>query len=84
MPPEIRAASEGDHLAGLLNVVGDGLFAEDMLAGRKGLHDGNAVPAAVFRTAGADVDDVELFIREHVVQAVVRLDLQFGGQFVRT
>ena len=76
---EIVLGGEGDHLAGLFDVVGDWLFAEDMLAGREGLHDGNAVPTAVFRTARADIDDVELFVGEHVVQAVVCLDLQFCG-----
>ena len=65
-------------------VVGEGLFDEDVLAPLQGVHDRLVVPTAVFVAAGRDVDDVDVRMRvEHLVHRSVGLDAVFGGHLLR-
>ena len=79
---DVLLGGEGDHVAGFVYVVGEGFFAKDVFACGEGFHGGFVVPASVFVAAGGDVDDVEVFVFEHVFEGVVGFDVVFFGGFV--
>lgn len=72
-------AGEGDHALGLGDVVGDGLFAEDVAAGGEGFERGLAVITAVFVAAGGDGAEVGLERGEHGGGIVEGGDVEAGG-----
>ena len=71
----------GDHEPPFFDFVGERFFDEDMLARFKRFHGRFKVPSAVFGSACAYVNDVQVwFAVEHVLDGVVCLDaVSFGG-----
>ena len=80
---DILLGGLGHHLAGFADVVGDGFLDQHVLAGLHRLHRRLEVPGAVLETAGGDIHDVQVFVGQHVFQAVVGLHAVFLGGGVR-
>ena len=55
----------GDHFFGFVDLVGDGLFAENVAARFEREHGGLEVVGAVLVAAGGDADDVGFEVCEH-------------------
>ena len=68
---EVHLGGLGNHLTGLIDLIGDRLFHKHVLTGLQGFHGRFEVPAAVFEAAGGDIHDVQLFVLQHFGEAGV-------------
>jgi len=66
--------SQGDHIAGFVDVGREGLLAEDVLPSFEGLHDGLIVPTGVLVAASGHIHNIQVGLAvEHVGEAIVGL-----------
>ena len=72
------------HFAGFGDVVGDGLFNEDMAACVESFHSGDVMPGAVFKTGGSYVNDFDFGMRgEHILEGIESGNAEFLTGFIR-